>query len=215
MNWKRVEGPSGKLQAFGFCEYDNPQSTLRCIRLLNGYEIAEKKLLVKVDQKTRELLGEYIKKKDDKAPLTKNAKKAAMLRNYPSSNNRNRSAEDGELDEDESNNEKNINLELVDEDTLKEDRIVLNALEMILRQYQKDLVPAPPLQPAPSTTEAIIPTSTPPLSTTANLTTTTTTTSTAVAIKPANSDAKVSTPLSVSSNESKDNKLKVIIRLFK
>lgn len=137
MTWKRVEGPSGKLQAFGFCEYDNPQSTLRCIRLLNGYEIAERKLLVKVDQKTRELLGEYIKRKDDpKAPLTKNAKKAAMLKKNK--------AEDGELDDDESiNGEKNINLELVDEDTLKEDRVVLNALELILRQYQKDLVPPP------------------------------------------------------------------------
>jgi RNA-binding protein 25 len=147
ISWKRVEGPSGKLQAFGFCEYDNPQSTLRCIRLLNGYEIAEKKLLVKVDQKTRELLGEYIKKNLDKS--TKNAKKAATIRNY----SKNRAGEDGELDDDDT---KEINLEAADEDTHKEDRIVLNALELILRQYHKDLVPQPPpaaipVQPATPT----------------------------------------------------------------
>ena len=32
--------------AFGFCEYENPEGTLRCIRLLNGWQIQDKKLLV-------------------------------------------------------------------------------------------------------------------------------------------------------------------------
>lgn len=32
--------------AFGFCEYENPESTLRCIRLLNGWLIQDKKLVV-------------------------------------------------------------------------------------------------------------------------------------------------------------------------
>ena len=63
-NWKRVQGANGKLQgkedlmasmvsvyrhsllAFGFCEYENPEGTLRCIRLLNGYQIQDKKLVV-------------------------------------------------------------------------------------------------------------------------------------------------------------------------
>ena len=149
LNWKRVEGTNGKLQAFGFCEYDNPQFTLRCIRLLNGYEIAEKKLLVKVDQKTRELLGEYLRKnrRDDKAPLTKNAKKAASFRNIPNKNARNN--EDGEIDDEEAIDNKNINLELVDEDTLKEDRITIGALELILKQYSKDLNPPEVVPPAP------------------------------------------------------------------
>jgi RNA recognition motif-containing protein len=155
INWKRVEGANGKLQAFGFVEYDNPQYTLRCIRLLNGYQIAEKKLLVKVDQKTRELLGEYLRKtrRDDKGPLTKNAKKAASLRSIGNKNSRN--AEDGELDDDESmNDNKNINLELVDEDTLKEDRIALGALELILKQYSKDLNPPEPV-PVEKTAAAV------------------------------------------------------------
>jgi RNA recognition motif-containing protein len=34
------------LLAFGFCEYENPESTLRCIRLLNGWQIQDKKLVV-------------------------------------------------------------------------------------------------------------------------------------------------------------------------
>ncbi|KAL5969154.1 RNA-binding protein 25 [Taenia solium] len=63
LSWKRVQGASGKLQAFGFCEYQDPESTMRCVRLLNGFEILEKKLMVKVDPKTEDLLNEYRKKK--------------------------------------------------------------------------------------------------------------------------------------------------------
>lgn len=36
------------LLAFGFCEYEDPEATLRCMRLLNEWEIAEKKLVVSV-----------------------------------------------------------------------------------------------------------------------------------------------------------------------
>ena len=34
--------------AFGFCEYEQPEATLRCIRLLNEWIIADKKLVVSV-----------------------------------------------------------------------------------------------------------------------------------------------------------------------
>merc|ERR1711976_677416 len=63
LSWKRVQGASGKLQAFGFCEYESPEATLRCIRLLNEWGIADKKLVVKVDAKTKSLLDEYKKQK--------------------------------------------------------------------------------------------------------------------------------------------------------
>merc|ERR1711963_362605 len=63
LSWKRVQGASGKLQAFGFCEYEYPEATLRCIRLLNQWQISDKKLVVKVDAKTKTLLDEYRKKK--------------------------------------------------------------------------------------------------------------------------------------------------------
>ena len=32
-NWKRVQGASGKLQAFGFCEFKEPDSALRALSL--------------------------------------------------------------------------------------------------------------------------------------------------------------------------------------
>ncbi len=138
LSWKRVEGTNGKLQAFGFCDFAEPQYTLRCIRLLNGYEIADKKLMVKVDQKTRELLGEFIRRNRSDKAQTKNARKAAALRNIRG--NIIRSGEEGETLEDEED-PKNINLEAVDEDTLKEDRSTIGALELILRQFASDLEP--------------------------------------------------------------------------
>jgi len=46
LSWKRVQGASGKLQAFGFCEFEDPEATLRCMRLLNDWLIADKKLVV-------------------------------------------------------------------------------------------------------------------------------------------------------------------------
>jgi len=61
-SWKRVQGASGRLQAFGFCEYTKPESALRAMRLLNGFQLGDKSLLVKVDSKTREQLDNYKKK---------------------------------------------------------------------------------------------------------------------------------------------------------
>lgn len=45
--------------AFGFCEYKEPESTLRALRLLHDLQIGEKKLLVKVDAKTKAQLDEW------------------------------------------------------------------------------------------------------------------------------------------------------------
>lgn len=150
-----MAGPSGKMQGFGFCDFDNPVATLRVIRLLNGYEIADKKLLVKVDQKTQELLSDYIKKMKEnaKGPLSKNAKKAAMLKNLSSGKLDQESENGGE----EGSNKSTINLlnlELIDENTLKEDRIVLNTFELIYKQYEKELQPPAPVEQQPATTEA-------------------------------------------------------------
>jgi len=32
--------------AFGFCEFEDPEATLRCMRLLNDWLISDKKLVV-------------------------------------------------------------------------------------------------------------------------------------------------------------------------
>lgn len=49
--------------AFGFCEYKEPESTLRSLRLLHDLPIGEKSLLVKVDAKTKAQLDEWKAKK--------------------------------------------------------------------------------------------------------------------------------------------------------
>ncbi|KHN71030.1 RNA-binding protein 25 [Toxocara canis] len=47
--WKRIQGSNGKFQAFGFCEFESPFGTMRALRILHDYQLAEKKLVVKVD----------------------------------------------------------------------------------------------------------------------------------------------------------------------
>lgn len=47
-SWKWVQGTAGKLQAFGFCEYANPESTLRALRLLHSLKLGSKSLTVSV-----------------------------------------------------------------------------------------------------------------------------------------------------------------------
>ena len=49
--------------AFGFCEYKEPESTLRALRLLHELLLGDKKLLVKVDAKTKAQLDEWKAKK--------------------------------------------------------------------------------------------------------------------------------------------------------
>lgn len=47
------------MEAFGFCEYKEPESTLRALRLLHELLLGDKKLLVKVDAKTKAQLDEW------------------------------------------------------------------------------------------------------------------------------------------------------------
>lgn len=63
LSWKRVQGATGKLQAFGFCEYANPDAALRAIRVLHDWDIGDKALVVKVDPKTKDVLDDYKKQK--------------------------------------------------------------------------------------------------------------------------------------------------------
>lgn len=61
--WKRMAGVSGKLQVFhlnihvralvslqgfGFCDFEEPEDTLRALRVLNDFQLGDKKLIVKV-----------------------------------------------------------------------------------------------------------------------------------------------------------------------
>ena len=51
---------------FGFCEYGDPESTLRALRILHDFKLGEKNLVVKVDSKTRTDLLKYVLKKKHK-----------------------------------------------------------------------------------------------------------------------------------------------------
>jgi len=122
LSWKRVQGASGKLQAFGFCEYESPEATLRCIRLLNEWQIADKKLVVKVDAKTKTQLEEYKRKKKSKEQKDNNSAE-------------NSNQEEGEVED-------NVPDEL-DEFTLREDRVATAGLDAIMREYSADLAKEP------------------------------------------------------------------------
>ncbi|KAF9478212.1 hypothetical protein BDN70DRAFT_880274 [Pholiota conissans] len=65
-SFKRLITPANKPQGFGFAEFEDPAGALRAIALLNGVELpaledgcANKKLLVKADEKTRAFLDSY------------------------------------------------------------------------------------------------------------------------------------------------------------
>ncbi|CAF1068893.1 unnamed protein product [Rotaria sordida] len=143
LNWKRVQGANGKLQAFGFCEYENPEGTLRCIRLLNGWQIQDKKLVVKVDAKTKALLDEYKKKKRHEL-----AKKAAndttafkfiyeeddddkKKSNSTDTDGKKKSGEEGEIEEEED--------DYIDDETRREDFAMKQSIETVMREYAREM----------------------------------------------------------------------------
>lgn len=66
--WKRVQGASGKLQAFGFCEYKDVEAALCAIHLLHDFKLGDKKLLVKVDAKTQDVINKWKKEKGLETP---------------------------------------------------------------------------------------------------------------------------------------------------
>uniref|UniRef100_A0A0A9XKH9 RNA-binding protein 25 n=2 Tax=Lygus hesperus TaxID=30085 RepID=A0A0A9XKH9_LYGHE len=102
-SWKRV-------QAFGFCEFGNPDAGLRAIRLLHDYDIGGKKLVVKVDAKTKTVLDEY-----------KNEKRKKAGSRSP--------LQDETVDEDD----------YMDEEMKKADRAALERIAMILGDYDNEM----------------------------------------------------------------------------
>lgn len=110
-HWKRVQGPNGKLQAFGFCEYCDAEAAMRAIRLLHDFEIADKKLIVRVDAKTQEKLDEYLKSKNSN------------------------SSKESKNDTDSSQNAE----EELDSFTKEEDRKIKSQLILVLKEHEIEL----------------------------------------------------------------------------
>ncbi len=114
ISWKRVQGATGKLQAFGFCEFGNPDAASRAIRILHDWEIVDKKLVVKVDAKAKTVLEEF-----------KKQKRKALLGE----------AKDKEADQDNDVEES----EYVDTGMKKEDELTKERIRSIIREHSKDM----------------------------------------------------------------------------
>ena len=106
-------------KAFGFCEYETPEATLRAIRLLHNWMIPDKNLVVKVDAKTKALLDEWGRKKKKKDKTEGDDKKK----------------EDGEIIEDKDGSSSDE----LDDFTLREDRVAKAGLDAIMREYAAEL----------------------------------------------------------------------------
>jgi RNA-binding protein 25 len=52
ISWKKVK-------AFGFCELAGPDAGLRAVRLLHDLMVGDKRLVAKVDAKTKTVFDEY------------------------------------------------------------------------------------------------------------------------------------------------------------
>lgn len=59
-NWKRIQGSNGKYQAFGFCDFEHPEGTMRALRILDGFCIGGKKLTVKAEEKTIKMIQDFV-----------------------------------------------------------------------------------------------------------------------------------------------------------
>ena len=62
-SFKRMKGTKGVLQAFGFCEYESPESAEKALRLLQYLPLGDKRLMLKADQKSAAYIESYIKVK--------------------------------------------------------------------------------------------------------------------------------------------------------
>ena len=58
-SWKRVTDASGESKSFGICEFEDPESLLRCWRILNNMPLLGSPLLIKIDLKSEDFVEEW------------------------------------------------------------------------------------------------------------------------------------------------------------
>merc|ERR1711881_375112 len=110
---KRVQGATGKLQAFGFCEFGNSDAALRAIRILHDWNIADKQLVVKVDAKTKDVLEDFKRKK-----------RKALI---------------GEEKDAKADQDNVMDSEYVDVSMKKEDDLTREWIRSIIKEHSKDM----------------------------------------------------------------------------
>ncbi|RHY10917.1 hypothetical protein DYB36_000974, partial [Aphanomyces astaci] len=83
VQWKRTTDPiSGKPKAFGYCTYATALDCIRALKLLNGFSLDSKNILLKVDTTTQTKLDEYTAQMPPQLQFEedhKNERVAAML----------------------------------------------------------------------------------------------------------------------------------------
>lgn len=127
VSWKRVQGANGWLQGFGFCEYGDPESAMRAIRILHDWEIGDKKLVVKVDAKTKEKLDDYKANKRNAAGQQQSQQQpGGAADGTPAADGANSEAKPQPTDE-------------IDEATWRQDRDTREAILHLLRSHSSEL----------------------------------------------------------------------------
>uniref|UniRef100_A0A224Z860 RNA-binding protein 25 n=1 Tax=Rhipicephalus zambeziensis TaxID=60191 RepID=A0A224Z860_9ACAR len=126
VSWKRVQGANGWLQGFGFCEYGDPESAMRAIRILHDWEIGDKKLVVKVDAKTKEKLDEYKASKRTTTGQQQQQQPGGATDGAPAADNANSEAKPQPTDD-------------IDEATWRQDRDTREAILHLLRSHSGEL----------------------------------------------------------------------------
>lgn len=57
--WRRVTDAGGEPKSFGICEFEDPESLLRCWRLLNNMNLLGSQLMIKIDLKSEDFIEEW------------------------------------------------------------------------------------------------------------------------------------------------------------
>lgn len=126
VSWKRVQGANGWLQGFGFCEYGDPESAMRAIRILHDWEIGDKKLVVKVDAKTKEKLDEYKASKRTTSGQQQQQQPGGSTDSAPAADGANSEAKPQPTDD-------------IDEAAWRQDRDTREAILHLLRSHSGEL----------------------------------------------------------------------------
>jgi RNA-binding protein 25 len=75
LSWKRTMDPvTNKPKGFGYCTFAGATDVLRALRLLNGFSVDSKEMLVKADSKTQAKLDEYAAAMTEKMRLDEKQK---------------------------------------------------------------------------------------------------------------------------------------------
>lgn len=82
-SWKRAIDTNGNPKAFGYCEFEDIESAVVCLKTMNDLDVGDCNLVVNADSKTKEFLNNWIlKKKEEWINLQKGLEKELDLEEF-------------------------------------------------------------------------------------------------------------------------------------